>query len=55
MRVLSSYAKLSDERLVLMTHSETPWNEAREGLSPIERSDKKLSVESMYQYFNKQR
>lgn len=53
--VLSSYGKLSDERLVLMTHSERPWNEAREGLSPIDRSDKKLSVESMFQYFNKQR
>ncbi len=51
--VLTIYAKLSDERLVLMTHNETPWNEAREGLSPIERSENKLSIDSMYQYFNR--
>jgi uncharacterized phage-associated protein len=49
--VLSAYSKLSDERLVLMTHSEKPWNEARKGLSPIERSDKELSIETIYSYF----
>ena len=51
--VLSAYSKLSDERLVLMTHSEEPWNEARKGLSPIERSDKELSKETIYSYFTR--
>jgi|SRR5690606_27419777 len=51
--VLQAYSKLSDERLVLMTHSEDPWNEARKGLSPIERSDKQLSVDTIYNYFNR--
>ncbi|WP_250255829.1 type II toxin-antitoxin system antitoxin SocA domain-containing protein [Chryseobacterium sp. Marseille-Q3244] len=51
--VLQAYAKLSDERLVLMTHSEKPWNKAREGLSPIERSGRKLNIDDMYDYFNK--
>lgn len=51
--VLQAYSKLSDERLVMMTHSEEPWNEARKGLSPIERSDKKLLVETIYNYFNR--
>lgn len=51
--VLEAYSKLSDERLVMMTHSEEPWNEARKGLSPIERSENKLSVETIYNYFNR--
>lgn len=36
-----------------MTHSEEPWNEARKGLSPIERSDKKISAEVIYSYYTK--
>jgi uncharacterized phage-associated protein len=51
--VISAYSKLSDERLVLMTHSEEPWNEARKGLSPIERSNKQLSLETIHNYFTK--
>jgi len=51
--VLEAYCKLSDERLVLLTHSEEPWNEARIGLSPIERSENKLSIETIYKYFNR--
>lgn len=51
--VLEAYSKLSDERLVLMTHNEEPWNEARKGLSPIERCENKLSVETIYKYFNR--
>ncbi|WP_264537621.1 Panacea domain-containing protein [Flavobacterium sp. N1736] len=51
--VLNSYGKLSDERLVLMTHSEEPWNEARLGLSPIERSEKKISPETIFNYYTK--
>lgn len=51
--VLNAYGKLSDERLVLMTHSEEPWNEARQGLSPIERSEKKISVDTIFDYYTK--
>jgi len=49
--VLNAYGKLSDERLVLMTHSEEPWNEARRGLSPIERSENKISVDTIFNYY----
>ena len=49
--VLNAYGKLSDERLVLMTHSEEPWNEARQGLSPIERSEKEISVDTIFNYY----
>jgi uncharacterized phage-associated protein len=51
--VLNAYGKLSDERLVLMTHSEEPWNEARQGLSPIARSEKKISPDTIFNYYNK--
>ena len=54
-KVLEVYSKMSDERLVLMTHSELPWNEARQGLSPIDRSDRKLSVDTIYNYFNRKK
>ena len=53
--VLDAYSKLSDERLVLMTHSEDPWTEIRKNLLPIERSDKKLSVDTIYNYFNRRK
>jgi uncharacterized phage-associated protein len=49
--VLNAYSILSDEKLVLMTHSEEPWNEAREGLSPIERSTTKISVDTIFNYY----
>jgi uncharacterized phage-associated protein len=52
--VLEIYCKLSDERLVLLTHSEKPWNEARKGLSPIERSNNTLSIDTIYSYFNRE-
>lgn len=52
-KVLEAYSKLSDERLVLMTHSEKPWNDARRGLSPIQRCEDKLSVDAIYDYFNR--
>ncbi|RBA29008.1 Panacea domain-containing protein [Flavobacterium tibetense] len=51
--VLDAYGTLSDERLVLMTHSEEPWNEARQGLSPIERSERKISENSIFEYYNR--
>lgn len=51
--VLGAYSKLSDEKLIIMSHSESPWSNAREGLSPIDRSGRKLSANDMYDYFNK--
>ncbi|WP_157776682.1 Panacea domain-containing protein [Flavobacterium crassostreae] len=51
--VLNAYGVMSDERLVLMTHSEEPWNEARKGLSPIERSENKISADTIFNYYNR--
>jgi uncharacterized phage-associated protein len=50
--VLDTYSVFSDEKLVFMTHSEAPWNEVRKGLSPIERTTAKLSVDTIYDFFN---
>lgn len=49
--VLDSYGVMSDEKLVFLTHKESPWNEAREGLSPIERSTNTITVDSIYNYY----
>ena len=50
--VLNGYSPMSDEKLVFLTHRELPWNEARKGLSPIERSSNTISVDSMYNYYS---
>ena len=34
-----------------MTHSEEPWEKARDGLSPQERSETEISREDIYDYF----
>ena len=49
--IYKHYGTMGHDRLVLLTHSERPWNEARKGLSPIEYSDNKISLESMYNYY----
>jgi uncharacterized phage-associated protein len=50
--VLNGYGVMTDERLVFLTHKESPWNEAREGLSPIERSTNTISVDSIFNYYS---
>ena len=51
--VLDVYGAMSDEKLVISTHSATPWNKAREGFSLLERCSKCISVEDMYDYYSK--
>lgn len=46
------YGTMSQERLVFLTHSEKPWNIAREGLSPFEYSDNIITHESMQDYYS---
>ncbi len=50
--VLDNYSIMSDEKLVFLTHSELPWNDARKGLSPIERSENQISIDSIYNYYS---
>lgn len=49
--VLDNYGPMSDEKLVFLTHKEDPWNKAREGLSPIERSARKISVDDIFTFY----
>ena len=49
--ILRHYGLMPHEKLVYLTHSENPWNEARGDLSAFDYSDNKISYESMYQYY----
>lgn len=50
--VLKFYAPQKDGALVVKTHTDKPWNEAREGLGPFERSVRDISLESMYSFYS---
>lgn len=50
--VFNTYGTKSQGQLVYLTHAEKPWAEQREGLLPFEHSNKKISLESMFQYYN---
>ncbi len=50
-RILTLYGTKTQDELVLMTHCEEPWCEQREGLLPFERSERELSLDTMYRYY----
>lgn len=49
--VIQIYGTKTQNQLILTTHSELPWCEAREGLMPYERSEKTISLDTMYKYY----
>ncbi len=49
---VNHFGTMSHERLVFLTHSEKPWNEAREGLDMFEYSERTISHELMFEYYN---
>jgi uncharacterized phage-associated protein len=49
--VLESYSDKSAQWLSDQTHSEMPWQIARDGLSEGERSSKVISLDSMAEYY----
>lgn len=51
--VFNKYGKLSSLQLELLTHSEYPWIDAREGLSPIETGNRKIDEETMRSFYGK--
>lgn len=51
-QVLTHYGSMSQDRLVFLTHSQAPWNEARKGVQPFAYSDQKISFKSMYDYYS---
>lgn len=50
-RVNLLYGARTQNQLILMTHSEKPWSEMREGLAPYEYSDREISLDTMYHYY----
>lgn len=51
--VFNKYGKLSSLQLELLTHSECPWIDAREGLSPIETGNRKINEDTMREFYGK--
>ena len=45
------YGKYDAEYLELLTHSEMPWQKAREGISDVEHSSNKIDVEVMKEFY----
>lgn len=51
--VIKFYGKKSPSYLVDLTHNETPWQDARKGLSPMERGNQIITNDSMHGYYSK--
>ena len=49
--IITLYGAKTQNQLILLTHSEQPWVEAREGLAPYVRSDRKILLDTMYGYY----
>lgn len=49
--IILLYGSKSQNDLIFLTHSEKPWVEKREGLRPFDRSERELSLETMYSYY----
>ena len=49
--VITLYGAKTQNELILYTHAEQPWAEQREGLAPYQRSDRELSLDTMYAYY----
>ena len=49
--VMMLYGSKTQNQLILVTHSEQPWCEARENLLPFQPSDNPISLDTMYQYY----
>lgn len=49
--VWKAYGQLDAGYLEMLTHSEEPWREAREGLQHYENSENKISLKTMKEYY----
>lgn len=49
--IYQNYGTMSHDKLVFLTHSEKPWSEKRQGLSPFEYSTEEISIDTMYSYY----
>lgn len=49
--VVRGYGKYTAQQLSDLNHLEDPWKNAREGLSPLARSNKEITIDSIYEYY----
>lgn len=49
--IWSVYGKFDADYLEMLTHSEAPWQQAREGLQTSENSENEITVESMKDFY----
>jgi uncharacterized phage-associated protein len=50
-KVVEYYGKFDGQQLSDLTHAESPWKNARVGLSPSERSNVEITLEAMSEYY----
>ncbi|MFI5895616.1 Panacea domain-containing protein [Actinoplanes sp. NPDC051513] len=50
--VLGTYADLNARKLSHLTHAEQPWQEARHGLHPTDRSSAEITQAAMQEYYS---
>lgn len=50
-RVIVLYGSRTQNQLILLTHSEKPWSDMREGLLPYDYSEREISLDTMYAYY----
>lgn len=53
--VVNLYGSKTQNQLILVTHSEQPWCEQREGLYPFQPSNRVISLDTMYNYYTARR
>jgi len=53
--ILNIYGGLDADQLEDMTHDESPWKNARKGLSKWAHSDNKISNEDIYNYYTNEK
>lgn len=51
--IICHYGTMSHDRLVYLTHSQRPWNNARKGLDAFEYTDEKIDLNDMFDYYSK--
>jgi len=49
--IIKHYGLMTHEKLIYITHTESPWNMARKGLGVFDYSDNKITHDSMYEYY----
>lgn len=50
-RVIMLYGSRTQNQLIMLTHSEKPWSEKREGLMPYDYSEEEISLDTMHDYY----